>query len=78
MTPLQAFLHDIAPIAGSTDKALLAVKSRDYFWYSPILTELLDTRVGDAIVTPRAEQSGERGRVERLTAFVECDHLGGG
>ena len=55
MTPLQQFLHDIAPIASSTDAALVAAKSRDYFWYSPILTDLLDGRVGDAVVMPRSE-----------------------
>ena len=55
MTPLQNFLDDIAPITSSTDRAVLAAKSRDYFWYSPILTELLDHRIGEAVVMPCTE-----------------------
>jgi len=55
MTALQSFLRDITPIETSQDAARLAAKSKDYFWYSPILTELLNDKVGDVIVTPRSQ-----------------------
>ena len=55
MTALQQFLAAIAPIETSLDAAKLAAKSRDYFWYSPVLTELLDGKVGEVIVTPRTQ-----------------------
>lgn len=55
MTALQSFLRDITPIETSQDAARLAAKSKDYFWYSPILTELLNDKFGDVIVTPRSQ-----------------------
>lgn len=55
MTALQSFLRDIAPIETSQDAAKLAAKSKDYFWYSPVLTDLLHDKVGDVIVTPRSQ-----------------------
>jgi FAD/FMN-containing dehydrogenase len=55
MTALQKFLSDIAPIETSQDAAKLAAKSRDYFWYSPVLSELLRDKVGDVIVVPRTQ-----------------------
>src|SRR6185312_11058785 len=39
----------------STDLTDLRRKSRDYFWYSPLLNELLKDKVADVIVTPRNE-----------------------
>ncbi len=52
---LQNFLADIAPIESNQNAAQVAAKSRDYFWYSPILTALLEGKTGDVIVTPRSQ-----------------------
>ena len=52
---LQHFLTDVAPIQCNQNAAQVAAKSKDYFWYSPILTELLTGKTGDVIVTPRSE-----------------------
>ena len=52
---LQAFLHDIQGIDIALDSATLAAKSRDYFWYSPILSEQLDGKLGEALVKPKTE-----------------------
>jgi len=35
------------------DPAYVAAKSKDYFWYSPILAEALDGKTGDLVVLPR-------------------------
>ena len=56
MTALQSFLAEISPIEFTQNAAQVAAKSRDYFWYSPILTELLDGKVGDVVVTPRTQE----------------------
>ena len=55
MTPLQQFQADISGIECLTDPDLVASKSRDYFWYSPILKEQLDGKTGDIVVKPRTE-----------------------
>ncbi len=55
MNALKQFLKDIAPIESNQNAAQVAAKSKDYFWYSPILTELLQDKVGDAILTPRSQ-----------------------
>ena len=56
MTALQSFLAEISPIEFTQNAVQVAAKSRDYFWYSPILTELLDGKVGDVVVTPRTQE----------------------
>jgi FAD/FMN-containing dehydrogenase len=53
--PLDDFLADIAGIAASTEPIDRKRRSRDYFWYSPILFEQLKDKVADVIVTPRDE-----------------------
>lgn len=58
MTPqdiLAAFRADIGDITCHDDAKLLAAKSKDYFWYSPILKEQLDDRVAQLIVLPKTE-----------------------
>jgi FAD/FMN-containing dehydrogenase len=55
MTALQQFQNDIAGIEVVTDPGTVAAKSRDYFWYSPILTAQLDGKVGDIVVKPRTQ-----------------------
>ncbi len=55
MSALQNFQADIAGIAFVTDAAQVADKSRDYYWYSPILKAQLDGKTGDILVQPRNE-----------------------
>ena len=52
---LHHFLADIAPIEVNQNAAQVAAKSKDYFWYSPILTDLLEGKTGDVIVTPQSK-----------------------
>jgi FAD/FMN-containing dehydrogenase len=42
------------------DPALVRRKSRDFYWYSPVLKRLLDQVVGDVVVTPRNEAEVQR------------------
>ena len=53
---LQQFQADIADIEQVTDAGIVATKSRDYFWYSPILKAELDGKVGDIVVKPRTQE----------------------
>ena len=53
---LRSFLSDIADIETTLDATTLAAKSRDYFWYSPILAEQLDGKLGEALVKPKTQQ----------------------
>jgi FAD/FMN-containing dehydrogenase len=55
-------MADIAALAAaldgieiSTDRALLRQKSRDFYWYSPILKKLLDGKSGELFARPRDE-----------------------
>ena len=43
--PLDDFLVDISGIAATTEPIDLKRRSRDYFWYSPILYEMLKDKV---------------------------------
>ena len=52
---LAAFCAEIGDIPHSADTKLVEAKSKDYFWYSPILKELLDNRAAQLVVTPRTE-----------------------
>ncbi|MBL8382549.1 MAG: FAD-binding oxidoreductase [Burkholderiales bacterium] len=45
----------LAGIECSRDPGRLAAASRDYYFYSPILAEVLDGRVGELLVRPRDE-----------------------
>ena len=53
--PIGAFLADIAGIDATTDPIEVKRKSRDYFWYSPILYAQLKDLYADVIVTPHSE-----------------------
>jgi FAD binding domain len=58
-----AFLADITGIETTTDPGDLKRKSRDYYWYSPILNETLKDKVADVVVTPKDE-----GEIVRVAA----------
>jgi FAD/FMN-containing dehydrogenase len=53
--PIDTFLADIRDVPTSLEPTDIRRKSRDYFWYSPILNERLKDKVADVIVTPRDE-----------------------
>jgi hypothetical protein len=53
--PTDDFIADISGIETSVEPIDRKRRSRDYFWYSPILYEALKDKVADVIVTPRDE-----------------------
>ncbi len=52
---LPAFLDDIAGVPVTTDRQTVRRRSRDFFWYSPVLNAELAGKSAEAIVTPRNE-----------------------
>jgi FAD/FMN-containing dehydrogenase len=52
---IEALARDLRGLAVATDRATRDAKSRDFYWYSPILAAQLDGRVADLVVTPRDE-----------------------
>jgi FAD/FMN-containing dehydrogenase len=52
---LDRLLHDLADIPLTTEPALVRQKSRDFFWYSPVLNRQLRGCAAQAVVSPRDE-----------------------
>ncbi len=51
---------DLAGIAVADDAATLKLKSRDFFWFSPILKPLLEDRRADLVAAPRSKDEVKR------------------
>ena len=56
-------LHDwasiaarLAPVEVSSDPTVVRRKSRDFFWFSPILNEALKARFGDIVAMPASTE----------------------
>ena len=52
---LDRLVADLGDIAVVTDPKIVRRRSRDFFWYSPVLNEQLDGKSADLIVAPRNE-----------------------
>ncbi|WP_282604357.1 FAD-binding oxidoreductase [Pelagibius sp. Alg239-R121] len=52
---ISALKQDLAGLSMVDDPRLVRQKSRDFFWYSPVLKRQLDHVSGDLVVTPRNE-----------------------
>ena len=50
MQAIEQFKADIGGIEWTQAPEVLDAKSRDYFWYSPILSELLEGKRGEIVV----------------------------
>jgi len=55
MSGVEALLAELDGIAVETDRALVRQKSRDFFWYSPVLKRQLNAVAGEAVVLPKSE-----------------------
>src|SRR2546429_1541215 len=54
-SPLTSLVAGLADLDIVTDPKIVRRRSRDFFWYSPILNKQLDGKSADLIVTPRDE-----------------------
>ena len=54
-SPLTSLVAELADLDIVTDPKIVRRRSRDFFWYSPILNEQLDGKSADLIVAPRDE-----------------------
>jgi len=52
---LAALLDEIAGVPVILDRQVVRRRSRDFFWYSPVLNEELQGKTAEVIVTPRDE-----------------------
>jgi FAD/FMN-containing dehydrogenase len=55
-TNLAALRGDLVGIAAADDVATVKMKSRDFFWFSPILKPLLDDKRAELVVLPRSKE----------------------
>eukprot|EP01035_Chromulina_nebulosa_P052930 gene52930-72244_t len=53
---LEALIADLADIPVVADQTVVRRRSRDFFWYSPVLNAQLNGKVADIIVAPRDEE----------------------
>src|SRR5947208_16646855 len=52
---IDGFLREIGDVPVTTDMQRVRLRSRDYFWYSPVLNKLLRGKSADVVATPRNE-----------------------
>ena len=56
MTEIDALLKELGAIQAITDRAQVKLRSRDFYWYSPILKQALKDVTADLVVLPGSEQ----------------------
>ena len=55
MTAVDGLLAELQGLAVESQPQKVRRRSRDFYWYSPVLKRQLDDKVGDLVVTPRSE-----------------------
>src|SRR5688572_17134244 len=55
MDAVDGVLREITGLSVETQPQKVKRRSRDFYWYSPILKRALDHVTADAVVTPRCE-----------------------
>jgi FAD/FMN-containing dehydrogenase len=75
---LAALKHDLAGVEMNDDPAYVAAKSKDYYWYSPILGAALDGKAGDLVVRPADEAETKRVAAACARARAPLTVRGGG
>jgi len=53
--PIDDFLADIGDVPATTEAVVVRRRSRDFFWYSPVLNAALNGKSADVVVSPRDE-----------------------
>ncbi len=75
---IAGFLAALGDVPVQTEPALVRRKSRDFFWYSPVLSRQLDGLVADLVVQPRDEAELLRVAVLARRHGVPLTTRGGG
>jgi len=75
---LDGFLNDLGDVPVATDAATLKLKSRDFFWFSPILKPLLEDKRARAVVKPRDREELKRVMASACRHRVPLTTRGGG
>ena len=52
---IEGFLREVGDVPVTTDMQRVRLRSRDYFWYSPVLNKQLHGKSADVVATPRNE-----------------------
>jgi len=52
---IDGFLQAIGDVPATVDATIVRRRSRDFFWYSPVLNQQLNGKAADILVTPRDE-----------------------
>lgn len=75
---LQEFRDLIGDVPCQDDPKIVGLKSKDYYWYSPILSEQLDGLVGQLVVRPDSEEQVMRVAAAAAKLRIPLTVRGGG
>jgi FAD/FMN-containing dehydrogenase len=78
MEALDRLLDDLSGIPVVTEPALVRQKSRDFFWYSPVLNRQLRDKTAQAVISPRSEADVLRAAAACFRHGVPITARGGG
>ena len=78
MSDLAAFRSALGSLKVEDNPAIVKQKSRDFFWYSPVLKRQLDAVSGDLVVTPETEEDVARVLAAAFAHDVPVTVRGGG
>ena len=78
MSTLDAVTRALHGITVITDPNVVRVKSKDFYWYSPVLKRKLADKVGDVVVCPRTEEDVVRAARACVAAKVPLTVRGAG
>ncbi|APE44122.1 FAD-linked oxidase [Sulfitobacter alexandrii] len=73
-----AFARSLAPVEVISEPVLVKKRSRDFFWYSPILNEQLRRCFGDLVAVPRKQEEMAHCLGRAYAAGVPVTLRGGG
>lgn len=75
---IEDFRRDIGNVFSTTDQRERAIKSRDFHWYSPVLTPQLEHCLADVVVQPQTEKEIEAVSVAAAKHRIPITVRGGG
>ena len=75
---IEQFCQDISGVLASTELREREIKSKDFHWYSPILTPQLQSCVADVVVSPRSEEEIRRVVAAAVKHNIPLTLRGGG